>query len=82
MIVEQREKINALQEFLFRKIFEFDLDGKTITFKIEKQFEPFVKMFAPKFEEILGLKIESKIIKDVPAQQDEPGNKEVDSKKE
>ncbi|MFH1238004.1 MAG: FKBP-type peptidyl-prolyl cis-trans isomerase [archaeon] len=62
IITEEKEKIDALQEFLFRKKFEFDKNEKTIIFKIEKQFEPFVKIFAPKFEEILGLKIESKLI--------------------
>ena len=64
IITDEKEKIDALQEFLFKKKFEFDKNNKEITFKIEKQFEPFVKMFAPKFEEILGLKIESKIIEE------------------
>jgi len=64
IITDQKEKINALQDFLFRKQFDFSVNNKTITFKIEKQFEPFIKMFAPKFEEILGMKIESKITKE------------------
>ena len=59
-ITDDKEKINAMQEFLFRKQFEFDLSDKTVTFKITKEFESFIKMFAPKFEEILGFKIESK----------------------
>ncbi|MCK5449939.1 FKBP-type peptidyl-prolyl cis-trans isomerase [Candidatus Pacearchaeota archaeon] len=61
-ITDEKEKIDALQEFLFRKKFEFDKEEKIIKFKIDKKFEPFVKMFAPKFEEILGLNVESKII--------------------
>lgn len=64
IITDQNEKINALQEFLFRKIFDFEIKDKTITFKIEKQFEPFIDMFAPKFEKILGLKIEGEIIEE------------------
>jgi FKBP-type peptidyl-prolyl cis-trans isomerase 2 len=64
IVTNQKEKINALQEFLFRKTFEFDIKDKTITFKVEKQFEPFVKMFAPKFEEILDMKIEAKVIEE------------------
>ena len=64
IITDQKEKINALQEFLFRKQFEFKTKEKTITFKIEKQFEPFVKMFAPKFEEILKMKIKTEIIEE------------------
>jgi FKBP-type peptidyl-prolyl cis-trans isomerase 2 len=61
IITEQKEKINALQDFLFRKTFEFKVVDKAVTFKVEKQFEPFVKMFAPKFEEILGMKVEAEI---------------------
>lgn len=64
LITDEKEKIDALQEFLFRKKFDFDKKDKTITFKITKELEPFVKMFAPKFKEILGLKIESKIVEE------------------
>ncbi len=63
-ITDQKEKIDALQEFLFQKVFKFDLNDKTITFKVEKQFEPFVKMLGPKFEEILGLKVESEVVEE------------------
>lgn len=61
IVTNQKEKIDALQEFLFKRIFEFDINGKTVTFKVEKQLKPFVKMFAPKFKEILGLEVESKV---------------------
>ena len=64
LITEEKEKIDALQEFLFRKKFDFDKTDKTITFKVTKELEPFVKMFAPKFEEILGLEIKSKIVEE------------------
>ncbi len=64
IVTEQKDKIDALQDFLFRKVFVFDLKEKIITFKVEKQFESFVKMFGPKFEEILGLKIETKVVED------------------
>ena len=62
IITDQKEKINALQEFLFRRIFEFEVKNNKVIFKIEKQFEPFVEMFTPKFKEILGLELDSKII--------------------
>lgn len=62
IVEDQKEKINAMQEFLFRRNFDFDIKDKTVTFKVEKQFEPFVKMFAPKFEEILQLKVETEVI--------------------
>jgi FKBP-type peptidyl-prolyl cis-trans isomerase 2 len=64
IVKDEKEKIDALQDFLFRKTFDFDLKDKTITFKVDKQFEPFVKMTAPKFEEILGLKVESEIVEE------------------
>jgi FKBP-type peptidyl-prolyl cis-trans isomerase 2 len=64
IVTDQKEKINAMQDFLFRKTFDFETKNKTVTFSIEKQFEPFVKMFAPKFEEILGLKVETKIVEE------------------
>jgi FKBP-type peptidyl-prolyl cis-trans isomerase SlyD len=63
-ITDEKQKIDALQDFLFRKRFDFDKEDKTIKFKVTKGLEPFVKLFAPKFEEILGLKIESKIIQE------------------
>ena len=75
LVTEQKQKIDALQDFLFRKTFDFETKNKTITFKIEKQFEPFIKLFAPKFEEILGLKIESQIIEDKKEDKKEQGTK-------
>jgi len=62
MVEDQKEKINAMQEFLFRRNFNFEIKDKTVIFKVEKQFEPFVKMFAPKFEEILEMKVEAEIV--------------------
>lgn len=62
IVNDQKEKINAMQDFLFRRTFEFDAKDKTVTFKVEKQFEPFVKMFAPKFEEILDMKVEVEVV--------------------
>ena len=61
MITEQKEKIDALQDFLFRQTFEYELKDKTITFKVPKEAEQFIKMLSPKFEEILGLKINTKV---------------------
>ena len=75
IITDQKQKIDALQDFLFRKTFDFETKDKTLTFKIEKQFEPFIKLFAPKFEEILGLKIESQIIEDKKEDKKEQGTK-------
>ncbi len=76
IITDQKDKINAMQEFLFRKTFEFETKDKTVTFKVEKQFEPFVKMLAPKFEEILGLKVEAKIVEEKKKKEENPAKKE------
>jgi len=61
-ITDQKEKIDALQDFLFKQIFEYDLKEKTIMFKVPKEAEQYIKMLSPKFEEILGLKIDTKPI--------------------
>lgn len=60
-ITDQKEKIIALQDFLFRQIFDYEIKDKTITFTVPKEAEQFIKMFSPKFEEILGLKVETKV---------------------
>jgi FKBP-type peptidyl-prolyl cis-trans isomerase 2 len=61
-ITDQKEKIIALQDFLFKQIFDYEIKDKTITFTVPKEAEQFIKMFSPKFEEILGLKVETKVI--------------------
>lgn len=66
-ITDKKQKINALQDFLFKKRFEFTAKEKTIVFKIpekEKQFEQFVKIMAKPFEEILGVKIKGEVVGD------------------
>ena len=60
------EKINALQEFFFRKKFEFkvDLKKKLITLSLEekeKHFEKFIELMAKPFDEILGMKVKVKV---------------------
>ena len=60
-ITDQKQKIDALQDFLFRQTFEYEIKDKTITFKVPKEAEQFIKMLSPKFEEILNLKIDTKV---------------------
>jgi FKBP-type peptidyl-prolyl cis-trans isomerase 2 len=60
IITEEKEKIIALQEFFFHQIFDYEIKDKTITFKVPKEAEQFIKIFSSKFEEILGLKIGTK----------------------
>jgi FKBP-type peptidyl-prolyl cis-trans isomerase 2 len=62
LVDKMEDKINALQDFLFRKRFEFKVDGKKAIFEVEKGLAQFIQMFAPKFKEILDLDIEAKIV--------------------
>src|SRR3989344_2772337 len=50
-IQDDKEKINALQDFFFKKRFSFSIKDKKITF--EKSAEPFIGIFKDKFKEIL-----------------------------
>lgn len=61
-IINKDEKINALQDFFFRKRFPFTTKEKTITFKTEKNLQPFIEMMSKPFKEILDMdvKIENK----------------------
>ncbi len=78
------EKINALQEFFFRKKFEFktDKEKKTITFFIEekeKQFEKFVEMMGKPFDEILGMKVKAEIKKETKKEKSEDKEEEAET---
>ena len=61
-VKEDREKVDALQDFLFRRRFDFDLKDSKVIFRVEKEIEPFIKMLAGKFEEISGFKVETEIV--------------------
>ncbi len=62
-ITDEKERINAMQDFLFRKRFDFETKDNKIIFKVEKTFEPFIKMMAEKIKEILGKEVEAEVIK-------------------
>ena len=64
IIDDEKEKIDAVQEFLFRRKFEFEKKEGKVIFKIEKQFEPFIKLFGEKFKEILGAEIGCEVKKE------------------
>jgi len=57
------EKVNALQDFFFKKKFKFKAEEKKIIF--EPQAGPFIKILGKKFSEILGkeLEVEEKEVK-------------------
>lgn len=62
LVDKMKDKVNALQDFLFRKKFDFKEDGKKIVFGVEKGMSKYVEMFAPKFKEILGVDVEVKVV--------------------
>jgi FKBP-type peptidyl-prolyl cis-trans isomerase 2 len=59
------EKINSLNEFLFRKNFKFEVNDKKLVLEVDKGFKAFVELFKDKFKDILGLDIEVKEIEDI-----------------
>ena len=61
-IEDESDKVNALQDFLFRQKFGFSKKDNKIVFQVQKEFGPVIKMFAEKFKEILGIDIESEIV--------------------
>ncbi|VVB80658.1 Putative FKBP-type peptidyl-prolyl cis-trans isomerase [uncultured archaeon] len=58
---DQKEKINALQDFFFRKTFDFEVKEKDLIMKVDKNMQKFVEMMAKPFEEILGLKVKVEV---------------------
>jgi len=58
------EKINALQDFLFQRRFDFAVNEpeKAITFKVPENMGQFIQIFEKKFEEILGMKVKTEAL--------------------
>lgn len=58
-VIDKKEQVKALQTFLFRKEFEFDLDEKRkmIVFK-EPQLTPILNAFKDKFKDLIGYDVE------------------------
>lgn len=59
---DQGEKVNALQDFFFRKRFEFVIKDKEVVFKVEAPLMKFIEMMSKPFEDILGLKIKAEAV--------------------
>jgi FKBP-type peptidyl-prolyl cis-trans isomerase 2 len=51
---DDKEKVNALQDYFFRKRFEFEIKDKKVIFH-DKKIKPLVELMSPKFREISGL---------------------------
>lgn len=56
-ITDDKEKINALQDFFFKKRFEFEIKDKKVIFKDKKLKTP-IEMFKERFKDMLGLELE------------------------
>ena len=59
-IEDMNEKAKAFIDFLFRKDLKFEINNEKITLNVESSLVKFVELFADKFKEILGLKLEVK----------------------
>jgi FKBP-type peptidyl-prolyl cis-trans isomerase 2 len=80
IITDEKEKINAIQDFLFKKTFNFEKKEDKIILKVDSKHEPFVKIFSGKFEEILGLKTETEIIEEKKVPQEEKKTEKEEKK--
>ncbi|HKL23262.1 MAG TPA: hypothetical protein VJ895_00755, partial [Candidatus Nanoarchaeia archaeon] len=56
-VEDLNEKIEALNDFLFRKNFEFEIKDKKLIMKVPKEAVKFVEMFKDKYKEILNLNL-------------------------
>ncbi|GBE20082.1 FKBP-type 16 kDa peptidyl-prolyl cis-trans isomerase [archaeon BMS3Abin17] len=63
-IEDINEKIKALNEFLFKKDFKFEVKDKKITLHVEKPMLQFVELFKDKFKDIFGLELGVKEIEE------------------
>jgi FKBP-type peptidyl-prolyl cis-trans isomerase 2 len=56
-IEDMNEKIKSLNEFLFRRDFNFVIEDKKLILNVDKGFKAFVELFKDKFKEMLELDI-------------------------
>lgn len=61
-VTDQKERIDSLQDFFFRKKFDFLVDktNKKITFKVPKEMTKFIELFSKPFEKIIGMGVSIK----------------------
>jgi len=78
-IIDNKEKINAMQEFFFKQKFEFEIKDKRVIFKDVKLI-PLIKMMKEKFKQISGFDIEVK--EEIASSSKEEGNKSAEKSTE
>ena len=59
-IIDDKNKINALQDYFFRQRFEFEIEGKKVVFK-DKVVKLFLDVLGEKFKQMTGLQFEAKV---------------------
>jgi len=52
------EKIKALNEFIFRKDFNFKIEGKKLILEVEKGFKQFAELFKERYKDLFDLELE------------------------
>ncbi len=67
-IEDINEKIKALNEFLFRMDFKYEIKDKKLLLEAEKGFKEFAGLFKDKYKEMLGLELEIKEVQEKPKQ--------------
>jgi FKBP-type peptidyl-prolyl cis-trans isomerase 2 len=69
LITDEKDKINSLQDFFFKKRFDFDIKDKKVVFK-DQEIKNLLEIMSTKFKDITGLdfmmdiKIAESIVKD------------------
>lgn len=56
IVTDDKEKINAIQDFFFRQRFEFEIKGDKVIFK-EAKLKQLIDIFKDKFKEISGFDV-------------------------
>lgn len=59
-----KEKVEALNDFFFRRSIEFEIKDKDLMLKIPKKMGQFALMFADKYKEILGFDIKVEAVEE------------------
>lgn len=75
-VEDLNEKINSLQEYFFRKKFEFTVKDKELTFKVPEGFDKFITMLEKPFIEILGMKVKTEVVKEAKTEEKKEGKVE------
>jgi len=77
-ITDNKEKINALQDFFFKQRFEFEIKekDKKVVFK-EQGVKPFIEMLGQKFKDMTGFEFE---VEEEKKEKSKEGDKEISEK--